>query len=295
MDMIFVQNTLLSIVLGFMLGLQREMHVKHSNKSSDFGGARTFSIISLFGFLSAYTTSYVPYLLLASLVFMAVILGSAYIINNLKSQEMGTTTEFAAIISFFVGAILFYAPMISSVFITIVVLFMLNIKEKLQEYEKIISPQDISSMILFLMMTFVVLPILPDKAIDMWNLINPHQIWLMVVLVAGISFFGYIAVRFFGTKHGIGITGLLGGLVSSTAVTISMSKKAIDNSSLSKNLALAITLASSVMLFRAWIEIFLIHRELAYTITWAVIIATLSGYSVIAYLFFTANKSSRPS
>jgi len=138
-------------------------------------------------------------------------------------------------------------------------------------------------------MTFVVLPILPDKAIDMWNLINPHQIWLMVVLVAGISFFGYIAVRFFGTKHGIGITGLLGGLVSSTAVTISMSKKAIDNSSLSKNLAVAITLASSVMLFRAWIEIFLIHRELAYTMTWAVIIATLSGYSVIAYLFFTAN------
>jgi len=290
MDVLFVQNSVLSIILGFMIGFQREMYTLYANKQHDFGGSRTFAIICLFGFLSAWMTSFIPNLFLVSIVIIGAILISAYIVNNMQSQEKGVTTEFSAIVTFLIGAILVFAPIMVAVFVTIIVLVVLNIKEKLQEYEKILAKRDLNAAILFMMMTFVILPILPDKPIDAWGLINLYRIWLMVVLVAGISFFGYIAIRLLGTTHGIGVAGFFGGLVSSTAVAMSMARKAKDNLLLVKNLAVAITLASSVMLIRAWFEVFVINPSLADTLLLATIVASISGYIYIIYLFITAKK-----
>lgn len=292
MDVLFVQNSVLAIILGFMIGLQREMHTLYTNKQRDFGGTRTFSMICLFGFLSAWMTSFVPHLFLVSTIIIGAMLIGAYIINSLQSQEKGVTTEFSAIVTFLIGAMLVFSPIMLAVFVTIIVLFVLNIKEKLQEYEKTIAKQDLNAAILFMMMSFVILPILPDKPIDMWGFINLYRIWFMVVLVAGISFFGYISIRLLGTTHGIGVAGFFGGIASSTAVAMSMARQAKNNLSLVKNLSIAIMLASSVMLIRAWIEVWIINHELAYMLTSAVIIATLFGYSVIAYLFMTTKDES---
>ena len=127
----------------------------------------------------------------------------------------------------------------------VLVVFVLNIKDKLQEYESQVSRQDLNQAILFMMMTFVILPILPNSAVDQWGLFNLYQIWLMVVLIAGISFFGYICTRFFGSQKGLGVTGFFGGLVSSTAIAYNMSRQVKTNLVLSKNFAIAVMLASS--------------------------------------------------
>lgn len=114
----------------------------------------------------------------------------------------------------------------------------------------------------------------------------------MVVLVAGISFFGYIAIRILGSAHGIGAAGLFGGLVSSTAVAMSMARRVHENGFLAKNLALGIALASSMMLIRAGIEMWVINPALTRTFMIPIAAGTLSGYGYIAMLYFTSKRES---
>jgi uncharacterized membrane protein (DUF4010 family) len=294
MDPIFIQNSILSLVLGFLIGLQREMHTIYSHKTKDFGGARTFSMIALFGYLSSWLTSYVPYFFLIASAATALLLIAAYIVNSVSSPEKGSTTETSALITFVIGAMLNFTLPIFPVFIAIMVLFLLNIKDKVQEYQQTIAKQDLAAAILFLVMTFVILPILPDRAIDPMELINLHRIWVMVVLVAGISFFGYIAIRLLGSTHGIGVAGLFGGLVSSTAVAMSMARRVHENGFLTKNLAIGISLASSMMLIRAGIEIWIINPGLIHPFILPIVIGSLCGYGYIAMLYFTSKHEDIP-
>lgn len=294
MEPLFIQNSILSLVLGFLIGLQREMHTIYSNKTQDFGGARTFSMISLFGYLSAWFSTFFPYFFLIASVMMGLLLIAAYIVNSISIAEKGATTEFAALVTFVIGGMLNYSLPIFSVFITIIVLFVLNIKDTVREYEQTITKKDLSAAILFMIMTFVILPILPDRAIDPMGLVNFYRIWVMVVLVAGISFFGYIAIRILGSTHGIGVAGLFGGLVSSTAVAMSMARRVHENGFLAKNLALGIALASSMMLIRAGIEMWVINPAITRLFIIPIVMGSLFGYGYIAMLYFTSKRENIP-
>ena len=294
MDPFFIQNSILSLVLGFLLGLQREMHTIYSHKTQDFGGARTFSMIALFGFLSSWITAFLPYFFLVATAVIGLLLIAAYTVNSISSPEKGSTTEFAALITFIIGAMFNFIPPIFPVFIAIIILSILNLKDTIQEYEQTITKQDLGAAILFLVMTFVILPILPDRAIDPMQLINLHRIWIMVVLVAGISYFGYIAIRLLGSTHGIGVAGLFGGLVSSTAVAMSMARRVHENGFLAQNLAIGITLASSMMLIRAGLEIWVINPELTRPFILPIIIGSLFGYGYIGMLYLTSKREDIP-
>jgi uncharacterized membrane protein (DUF4010 family) len=294
MDSLFIQNTILSLVLGFLIGLQREMHAMYTQKTKDFGGARTFAMIALFGYLASWTTSFSPYFFPIASAILGLLLVATYIVNSLSTPDKGTTTEFAALVTFIIGAMLNFTPPIFPVFITMIVLFLLNIKEKIQEYKQTIAKEDLSAAILFMVMTFVILPILPNKAIDPFGLVNLYQIWVMVILVAGISFVGYIAIRLLGTQHGIGIAGLFGGLVSSTAVAMSMARRIHENGFLARNLAIGISLASSMMLIRAGIEMWIINPELMYPFIVPITVGSLFGYGYIATLYFASKHENIP-
>ena len=290
MEPLFIQNSILSLVLGFLIGLQREMHTIYANKIQDFGGARTFSMIALFGYLSAWANSYFSYFFVIAAAVMGMLLIAAYVVNSISISEKGSTTEFAALVTFVIGGMLQVAIPIFSVFVAIIVLFLLNIKETVREYEQTITKKDLSAAILFMIMTFVILPILPDKTLDPMGLVNLYRIWIMVVLVAGISFFGYIAIRILGSTHGIGAAGLFGGLVSSTAVAMSMARRVHENGFLVKNLALGIALASSMMLIRAGIEMWVINPELTQAFVIPIVIGSVAGYGYIALLYFTSKR-----
>lgn len=288
MDSLFIQNSILSLVLGLLIGLQREMHTIYSHKTQDFGGARTFSMIALFGYLSSWFTSFFPYFFLVASGVMGLLLIAAYIVNSISVPEKGSTTEFAALVTFILGAMLNFTLPILPVFIAIIVLFVLNIKKKIQEYQQTITKEDLSAAIMFMMMTFVVLPILPDRSIDSMGLINLYRIWIMVVLVAGISFFGYIAIRILGAKHGIGAAGLLGGLISSTAVAMSMARRVHKNGLLIKNLAVGIALASSMMLIRAGFEMWIVNPELTRLFILPIAVGSLFGFGYIGMMYLTS-------
>lgn len=290
MDELFVQNSVLALVLGFVIGLEREMHTIYAQKKKDFGGSRTFSMIALFGFLSAWFSTFIPYFFLGATVIIGLFLISAYVVNSLDNVDKGSTTEFSAMVTFLIGAMLKFSSPMLSVFVAIIVLFVLNIKDKIQEYEKTIAKHELNAAVMFMMMTFVILPILPDHSIDPLGLVNLYRIWIMVLLVAGISFFGYIAIRFFGTAHGIGVAGLFGGLVSSTAVAMNMARRMHENGFFAKNFAIGITLASSMMLIRAGVEVWVINPPLAHAFLIPIVVGTLSGYLYIGYLYITTKR-----
>jgi len=113
MDPLFVQNSFLAMGLGFMIGLQREMHVIYSHKTKDFGGARTFALIGLFGYLSSWFSAYSTYFLIVSASIAGLLLISAYVVNSLSVAEKGATTEFAALITYLSGTMLFFVSGIS--------------------------------------------------------------------------------------------------------------------------------------------------------------------------------------
>lgn len=290
MEPILIQNSVLALVLGFLIGLQREMHVIYANKTKDFGGARTFSMIALFGYLASWFSSYSPYFLAVAGAVTGLLLIAAYLINSFSAPDKGATTEFSALVTFLIGAMLPYVPTIFPVFLTMVVLFILNLKDKIQEYEQTLTKKDLSAAILFMIMTFAILPIIPDRAIDAGGYINLYRIWIMVVLVAGISFIGYIAIRFFGATHGIVAAGLMGGLVSSTAVAMSMARRVHENGFLAKNLAIGIALASSMMLIRAGFEMWVINPPLLTPFILPIGAGSVAGFIYIGMLYLTTQR-----
>jgi uncharacterized membrane protein (DUF4010 family) len=294
MDLDFIQNIVLSIVLGSLIGLQREMHIIYSQKERDFGGTRTFAIVSLLGFLSGWINKIYPYAFIVFVTMFSLMLIAAYIINSLSSSHKGTTTEFAAMVVFLIGAMLNFSTQLLAVLLTIVVMFLLNLKEKIQDYEKNITKEDFSAAVFFLLMTFVILPLIPNEPIDPFGLINLFKIWMMVVVVSGISFFGYIAIKVLKTKNGIAIAGFFGGLISSTAVAMSMSRKIHENAFLAKNLAIAIALASSMMFIRADLILWAFSPVLAKSLTIPFVIGLLVGQAYIIFLYFGTKYENIP-
>jgi uncharacterized membrane protein (DUF4010 family) len=163
------------------------------------------------------------------------------------------------------------------------VVFLLNIKGKLTSYETYISKKDLNASVTFLLITFIVLPILPDKYIDKFHLINPYELWLFVVLLSGLSFLGYILNKIWGNK-GIYLAGIIGGLASSTATTITFSQKSKQNPNMSKHTAIAINLANSIMLIRVFIWTFLFNIDLMKQLVTPFLLASLVGFGYIYYL-----------
>lgn len=279
----FIQNSIIALLLGFIIGIQREM--RHGGNTHDFGGSRTFAIISFIGFLSAFLGGYSPYFLLVAFLSAALLLISHSIVGYTGDKQRGMTTEFSALSAFLLGALLNFMDSKFVIFCAIVLLIILNIKDKIQELEKYIGKDDLNAAVLFLTMTFVVLPILPEYPIDSLGLFNPYSIWLMVVLIAGISFAGYIAVRVFGSGKGIVLTGFLGGLVSSTAVTLSLSRRAMGNEDASQKLAVGVMLASTVMLARALLLVFLFNQTFASSVVIAFLATFCLSLGISAFYF----------
>ncbi len=127
-----------------------------------------------------------------------------------------------------------------------------------------ITREDVFATLKFGIITAVILPVVPNRSLGAppFDVLNPYKIWLMVVLISGISFIGYLLIKIVGTKRGIGITGFLGGLVSSTAVTLSFSQRSQKSGPLARAFAVAVTVAWTTMFARVIVEVAVVNRGL---------------------------------
>lgn len=234
---------LLALAIGLLIGIERE-RAKSDTPEHDPLGSRTFTLIALLGAIAAALDDRVLAAVLALGVAGLVMLGYVRTRGKDAERAVGTTTEFAALVTFGLGYLAASQPWIAGM-LAVVTLAMLALKPRIHQFAKAgISQQEMTASLTFLVIAFVVLPLLPDRNVDPWSLFNPARLWLVLVLIAGIGFGGYIAVRAFGARWGLPLAGLSGGFVSSTAATLSLSQRAREGGDVLGPAAVGIVLAN---------------------------------------------------
>ena len=284
MELAIIEKIGITLIIGFMIGLQREIR-EHSKEHIRFAGTRTFTLISLLGYLSAWMQTFIPFFLHISLFLFGLLILATYVYKTVKSDSHGVTTEIAAFVTYILGMMMYLSLETYAVFIAVIMLMILEIKSTLAKVEKEITQSDIKSATLFLVMTFVVLPLLPNEMVDPFGVFNPYKTWLMVVLIAGISFIGYMTIKLLGNKRGVYLTGIFGGLVSSTAVSITLSKLYTLENIYQKNFAGGIAIASTIMYMRVLAETAVFNPGLARALALPYISAAIVGLVFVAYLY----------
>ena len=215
---------LLSLALGLLVGIERERAFSGENRHVPFG-ARTFALIALLGTVAAHVGSQGVAFALAA--FVATIAIAAYLRPPVDGRhDFGTTTEVAVVITFGVGWLAHAEPRLAAM-LGVVVAAVLWLKPKIHAFaHEGLSDQEVKAALTFLVIALVVLPLLPNRSVDPWGIVNPSRLWLLFVLIAGVGFAGYIAVRALGPARGLATAGFFAGLVSSTAATLSLSQRA---------------------------------------------------------------------
>ena len=215
---------LLSLALGLVVGIERERAFSEVHRHIPFG-ARTFALIALLGTLAAHIGNVGVAVALAA--FVAAMAIAAYLRPPANGRhDSGTTTEIAAVITFGLGWLSHGEPRLAAM-IGVIVVAVLWLKPKIHAFaHEGLNDQEVNAALTFLVIALVVLPLVPNRTIDPWGIVNPSRLWLLFVLIAGISFAGYIAVRALGPARGLATAGFFAGLVSSTAATLSLSRRA---------------------------------------------------------------------
>ncbi len=251
---------LISFAIGALIGTERE---RKQSEIKEFAGIRTFMLIAVFGTVSAFISSFYPNFLIIAFIGLTALIGLSYVATTRENGDIGITTEVAAFLTFALGALCYTDDGVRIVpILAIIITTLLAIKPYLHTFARKISQKEINNTLKFLIVAFVILPLLPDQTYGPLNVFNPYQIWLVVVFISGISFAGYILMKFIGAERGISATGIIGGLVSSTAVTTAMAARVKESDFIIRAAVFATVVASSMMFLRVLFEVFVINTSL---------------------------------
>jgi uncharacterized membrane protein (DUF4010 family) len=265
-ELVLIQQFGTALLIGALIGLEREKR-KATEKETDIGGLRTFIILALVGAISGWLTETLdmPWILIAGLLAVTATVTVGYVVTARRAPESsGITTEAAALAVFLFGAMATLGHLGPAVALAIATTAVLAYKQPLHGLVDKMGWDDIHAGVRLLIATFIVLPLLPDRPIDPWGALNPYSLWLLVLLISGLSLVGYVGTRWFGADRGIALAGLTGGLVSSTAVTLSFSKQSRDDSRPATAYALAcgMLLAWGIMFGRVIAEVLVVNAAL---------------------------------
>jgi len=271
---------IVALALGFLIGLERES-ASTEHKGKTFAGVRTYTIISLLGFGCGWlfhinVTMAIP----VGMISVAALIVMEYV-GKLKEGRVGWTSEVSALLTFIIGALSLLADVWVAMALGITTTFLLSEKAELESYVEKLNKSEFLAVLKFLIVTLIILPALPDKDYTQFNL-NPTHIWQIVIMVSTIGFIGYFLMKKFGGKVGLWVSGLMGGMVSSTAVSIAVGRIAKNNPEQGNNALQASILASSIMYLRILAIIWIINPGIIHELWWKLVILTIIGV-IIAF------------
>lgn len=289
-DFVLIQQFLISLALGALIGLERE-YAHYRGKGQSYAGIRTYPLIALFGSLSAYLgESISPWLLVVGMLLVGgMILIAYFTINERVHKYVGATSEVAGFITFFIGILVYHDQVLLATIITITMTIILYARSILHNFARKMEKKELADTLKFVVIAFVILPFLPDTWYGPHAIFNPYLVWLMVVFISGISFTGYIMLKWFGEK-GIVLAGFLGGIASSTATTLSFAERSRKEKKVFRALALGVILANVGMFGRIAVLLLAVNRPVFWklfpVIAALVVITLVFSY----YLWKKANK-----
>jgi uncharacterized membrane protein (DUF4010 family) len=284
MDTTVVRDFSIALLIGALVGVERESH-KARESPVAFGGLRTFILMAEAGAVSAWLSLKLgtPWIFGVALAAVAAaVLTGQVLESRMKPDQPGMTTEVAALVVVLLGGMVMYGFVGIAVALAIVTSSVLAFKQPLHALVAKLGTEDIHAGLKLLIASFIVLPLLPRRPIDPWQALNPYKLWLLVVLISTLSLVGYVAVRWLGTARGAVVTGATGGLVSSTAVSLSFARESrlATNATAGHALAAGILLSWLVMFVRVVIEVGVVNPGLV-----ARVLIPFSMMAVVAGLF----------
>jgi uncharacterized membrane protein (DUF4010 family) len=257
-----------ALAAGFLVGAEREQ-----GDDARFAGVRTFPLYGLSGAIGNLLGAW-------ALVVIGLAVGAliaiAYYRDVSKRDDLGMSTEVAAVVTFALGALCTATGLgleLTDRLLLVAAgatatLALLSVKRPLHRLMSRVNEQEVFATTKLLVLAVIVLPLLPNRAVGPWDAINPRSVGLLVALISAISFAGYVAIRVLGAHRGLGVTGLLGGLASSTAVTLTFAGRARERPELVDACTVAILLASATMFPRVVVELWAVSPALAYDALW---------------------------
>ena len=287
-QMDFLIRLVVGLGIGFLIGLERE-HAALTKTIKPFAGIRTIILVVLLAFLSMmmyYMIS--PWILMISLIGLFGLVSFSYFVVH--RDDAGGTTELSVIISFFLGMLTFLGFMEISLAITMIVVGLLSSKIRLHRFIGTITSEELVAVIRFGVIALLIFPFLPNYAIDPYDVINLREVGLIVLLTSGLSFIGYILMRVFGKDYGILLTGIVGGIISSTMITWIFAKKSKEQPSLVHNCMAAIMAASTVMMVRVIIWVFIFNAPLFNDLLVPIFLIILTSLACTLYYNYKAKK-----
>lgn len=285
----------LALLAGLLIGLEREQSRPAPQAGRPFlGGIRTHPLIALLGAVGMMLSKSVgPWALVTAGLGLGALLALSYW-RDATQGHGGITSEASALLAFFLGAFSMadqvLSPVTARVFvvasIAVISTLLLSAKTELREFSTKFSRGDIIAALKFLVVAVVVLPVLPNEPLGPYGVLNPSRIGVMVSLIAGVGFVGYVAMRLWGSGRGMLVTGAIGGLVSSTAVTLAAAARARQTPALSALSALSVTIASTVMFVRLLVVLFIAEARLGQALIMGLGAMGVAGLAATTLLYF---------
>jgi uncharacterized membrane protein (DUF4010 family) len=263
MDLTDIIPFLVAILIGALIGTERQRRIAEE-KIRGVAGLRTFTLIALLGALTAeLSIKYGSSFAVVGLASIVVLTAIGYSSSVGVLGRLDFTGAVAVVITFLLGMLASFGDsMLLAVALSIMTTWILATRTITHRYVEALSETDILDTLKMGIIALVIYPLLPDQPIGPYGVVNLRIIWTFVVLVSLIGYIGYILIRILGTERGLGLTGILGGLVSSTALTTSMATEVKENREIISSAVFATVIASCIMFPRMLFLVLFVNREL---------------------------------
>ena len=277
-----------ALVIGILVGLQRE-YASDTHAKEMPAGIRTFGLLGLIGCSAALVSDLLksPWPFVGVMLTLGIFFAISYYIEAANGKP-GLTTKASLVLTLLAGGLAYWPKTLSlAVALAVTMTVLLSVKVQLHRFVRHLTHEDIFGALKLAVISAIVLPILPDRVFGPppFDIFNPFKLWLFVVFISGISFVGYVLIKIAGPNKGIGLTGILGGLASSTAVTLSFAGRSHENRELARPFALAIIIAWTVMFLRVLAAVAFLNVNLVRPILLPVGACVVTGLACCALLY----------
>ncbi len=283
---------MVSACLGALVGLIRQWSDQKDSpdEAVDFGGVRTYTFWAILGCLGAFLAEKAAAAVLPVLLGAVAAHLTALHFRGPANVRPGSTAFAASLLTCLLGALVWWGQTQAAILVAATTAVMIGLKQPIHAWTRTFSVDDIRATLQFIAITGVVLPLVPNQSYGPFAAFNPNATWLMVVLISGLGFVGYIMMRLLGAKAGIAITGLVGGLASSTATTLAFSRRSREDPGLSASYALAVVVACTVMLARILVVVGLLNRELAVSLILPFVLMAVPGAGFALWVWLRSRR-----
>ena len=273
-------------MLGAIIGLERGWDAREQKSGERIAGIRTFALVGLLGGISAVLaqeiTEWAFPVLLVSVVAMAIV---AYSERLEHIRNFSITGMVGMVLTFCFGAVAVAVDPVIATAAAVVTAIILDNKEEIHGWVNKLKEHELDAALKLLLISVVMLPLLPNEKMGPGGVLNPREIWWMVVMIASISFVGYFAIRVAGTRKGILFTSLFAGLSSSTALTLHFARQASKTPQLNAQFATGILIACGTMFPRILVYCLVINPDLLPSLIWPVLVMTALLYGPALFIW----------